>query len=136
MGFFSPASLCSRFSAFIMSLTYNQGQRAQVSSRIHLAVRGAVSVKGGWYKGVARTGRPPASMFLKYASHLRNTRAVLFCKRTSRKGVLVRVTPSYSSVGASKEPAAASVASASSSQGSRRIFRGFSGSQYSRDLLL
>lgn len=29
----------------------------------------------------------PASMFLKCASHLQNTRAVLSCKRTSREGV-------------------------------------------------
>lgn len=53
MGSFSPALLCSRFSAFIMSLTYNQGQRARVSSGNCLAVKGAVSVKGGcWYSSV------------------------------------------------------------------------------------
>lgn len=39
------------------------------------------------YKGVARTGWTPASMSLKYVSHLQNARVVLFCKHTSREGI-------------------------------------------------
>ena len=50
---------------------------------------------------------PPASMFLKYASHLQNIRAMLFCKCTSREGIHpARVTGWLSYAAPSSRPVA------------------------------